>query len=122
VTTPDDDNFGEPEEYTTEEVLARPIPAKCPRCKRSFLGRDAIRAPTLDHVCCFYCGSNRSVHLVIHPAHKGFVTAKMARHAKATTDFPASLFAETPPLYPANRGRALPGVGDSGGGGTARRE
>ena len=58
---------------------ARAIPAKCPRCKRSFLGRDAILAPSLDNVSCFYCGPTRPTRLMIHPDHKGFVTAKLAR-------------------------------------------
>ena len=81
------DEFDAVEEYTTEEVETRAIPAKCPRCKRSFLGRDAIRAPSLDNVCCFYCGPRRTTRLVIHPKHKGFVTAKMAREMDKATLF-----------------------------------
>jgi hypothetical protein len=65
--------------YTNEEVLSRPIPAKCPKCKRAFLGRDAILAPSLDNVCCFYCGPNRGTRLVLHPDHKGFIDAKSHR-------------------------------------------
>lgn len=53
------------DDYELSELV--PIPAKCPRCKREFLGRDAIKAPSLDRVCCFYCGPNRSVHLIPHP-------------------------------------------------------
>lgn len=67
-------------EYTLEELVA--IPAYCPRCKRSFLGRDAIRAPSLDNCGCFYCGSVKHVRLVLHPEHKGFIDAKTRREMK----------------------------------------
>jgi hypothetical protein len=65
------------EEYERAEIV--PIPAKCPRCKRVFVGRDAIAAPSLDNACCFYCGPNRSTRLIPHPDYP-VVDAKTRRH------------------------------------------
>lgn len=52
----------EEEEFTLAELV--PIPAKCSKCKRVFLGKDAIRAPSLDNCCCWYCWGK----LVLHPS------------------------------------------------------
>jgi hypothetical protein len=68
--------------YELDEIV--PIPAKCPRCKREFLGRDAIRSPSLDNVCCFYCGPNRSQRLIPHPDYP-VVDAKTKRHGLFST-------------------------------------
>jgi predicted Zn-ribbon and HTH transcriptional regulator len=63
----------EAEEYTLAELV--PIPAKCAKCKRNWLGRDAIRAPSLDNCRCFYCGGQ----LKPHPKFP-VVDAKTKRH------------------------------------------
>lgn len=49
------------EEFGLDEIV--PLPAKCSKCKRNWIGKDAIRAPHLDIARCFYCGGQ----LVAHP-------------------------------------------------------
>jgi hypothetical protein len=66
----------EEEEYSLAELV--PIPAKCSKCKRVFLGRDAIRAPSLACCSCFYCHGK----LIPHPDHKDFEDAQTRRRKK----------------------------------------
>jgi hypothetical protein len=73
----------EEEEYTVEEVTEAAIPAKCPKCKRNFIGKNAIRAPALDCCCCWYC----KTRLVPHPDYPGFVDARTRRRMKETPLF-----------------------------------
>lgn len=68
----------EPEEYTVEEVTEAAIPAKCPKCRRVFLGADAIRAPSLSNCACSYCGTR----LQLHPKHVGFKDAMTRRRER----------------------------------------
>ena len=44
-------------EYDLAYIIANGIPARCPQCKRTFEGRDAIHAPSLTNCHCFYCSA-----------------------------------------------------------------
>lgn len=66
-----DDDGGE--EFELAELV--PLPAKCPKCKRVFVGRDAIRAPTLANCCCWRCHTR----LIPHPDYPGVVDALTLR-------------------------------------------
>lgn len=43
--------------YDREFILGHPIAAACCKCGYLWRGADAIRAPNLRNVCCFFCGS-----------------------------------------------------------------
>lgn len=47
-------------EYHAAFIINNPIPARCTKCKRRFEDgpkyKEAIPAPTLNNVVCFYCG------------------------------------------------------------------
>ena len=60
-------------EYARDEIV--PLPAKCGKCGRNWVGRDAIRAPSLRQCRCFYCGGK----LLPHPLHPGVVDAETRR-------------------------------------------
>lgn len=64
------------EVFTRDEIV--PLPAKCAKCKRDWLGRDAIRAPSLLNCRCFLCGG----HLKPHPDYPGVVDALTIRLTK----------------------------------------
>lgn len=56
-------------EYTVEYVTKNAIPAKCVKCGRDWVGRDAIRSPSL--ACCgCWCGGK----LIPHPDHVGQIS------------------------------------------------
>jgi hypothetical protein len=67
----------EGEEFTREELV--PLPAKCSKCRRVFVGRDAIRAPSLDNCSCFYCWGK----LKPHPDYPDVVDAATLRRRRA---------------------------------------
>lgn len=64
------------EEFTLAELV--PLPAKCSKCRRTFVGRDAIRAPTLANCSCWYCWGK----LVPHPGYPDVVDAITVRRRK----------------------------------------
>ena len=64
------------EEYELTEIV--PLPAKCPKCRRVFTGKDAIQAPSLDNVHCFYC----STKLAPHPTEPAVESAKARRRRR----------------------------------------
>lgn len=66
----------EGEEFTLAELI--PIPAKCSKCRRVFVGRDAIRAPSLDNCSCWYCWGK----LVPHPDYPDVEDAMTIRRRK----------------------------------------
>jgi len=67
------------EEYDLADLV--PLPAICPRCRRAFVGREAILAPSLANVCCFWCGPSRAIRLQPHPDYPGVVDARTRAHA-----------------------------------------
>ena len=94
----------EGENYTLEEIV--PIPAQCPRCKYSWVGRDAIRAPSLANCGCFWCGSLR---LIPHPDYPPVVDAVTARRRGGRQE---SLPIPPPPDHEASDGQRFPGGKD----------
>lgn len=54
------------------------IPAKCGKCGRGFLGRDAIRAPSIDCCRCWRCHGR----LVLHPNYPDHKDARTRRRLK----------------------------------------
>lgn len=64
------------DEFTVEEIV--PLPAKCSKCGRVFVGRDAIRAPSLENCSCWYCWGK----LKPHPDYPGVVDAMTLRRRK----------------------------------------
>lgn len=72
---PEPDEEGE--EYAASELI--PLPAKCGKCKRVFIGADAILAPSLKTCRCFWCHG----HLKPHPDFEQVVDAETMRRDAA---------------------------------------
>lgn len=67
------DEFDEGVSYDLAEIV--PIPAKCTGCGFDWVGRDAIRAPSLDNCSCAWCWNT----LRPHPNYPPVVDAVTAR-------------------------------------------
>lgn len=68
--------MGDDHEYAIAELVR--LPAKCSKCNRAFVGRDAIRAPSLRQCCCFWCHGP----LVPHPDYPGVIDSETLRSQK----------------------------------------
>lgn len=64
--------------FTRDEIV--PIPAQCKKCKRDWVGRDAIRAPSLHNCRCFLCGGEFRPHPDYPPVIDALTRRRMERN------------------------------------------